>query len=140
MEEKEISLEQDFDSSTPAILIKDLHKSYGKKEVLKGLNLEVHQGELFGFIGRNGAGKSTTIDCMIGLKRFNSGTIELLSYDIKEEPLLAKSHFGYVPSEPNVYEAMTGYEYLEFVASIYQISEGQFKTNYKYLCSRLQLK
>ena len=86
MEEKEISLDQDFDSSTPAILIKDLHKSYGKKEVLKGLNLEVHQGELFGFIGRNGAGKSTTIDCMIGLKRFNSGTIELLSYDIKEEP------------------------------------------------------
>lgn len=140
MEEKENSLDQDYDSSTPAVLIKDLHKSYGKKEVLKGLNLEVHQGELFGFIGRNGAGKSTTIDCMIGLKRFNSGTIELLSYDIKEEPLLAKSHFGYVPSEPNVYEAMTGYEYLEFVASIYQISEGQFKTNYKYLCSRLQLK
>ena len=138
-EEKSTSLE-DFDSSTPSILIADLKKSYGKKEVLKGLNLEVHQGELFGFIGRNGTGKSTTIDCMTGLKRFNSGKIELLSYDIKEEPLLAKSHFGYVPSEPTVYEAMTGYEYLEFVASIYQISEGKFKANYKYLCGRLQLK
>ena len=130
----------DYTSETPAILIKHLHKSYGKKEVLKGLNLSVKQGELFGFIGRNGVGKSTTIDCMIGLKKFNSGSIELLSYDIKEEPLLAKSHFGYVPSEPTVYEAMTGYEYLEFVASIYQISEGQFKANYKYLCNRLQLK
>ena len=138
-ENKEIE-ERDFDENTPAILIQDLHKSYGKKEVLKGLNLEVKQGELFGFIGRNGAGKSTTIDCMIGLKKFNSGRIELLSYDVVQEPLLAKSHFGYVPSEPTVYEAMTGYEYLEFVASIYQISEGQFKANYKYLCNRLQLR
>lgn len=138
-ENKELE-ERDFDENTPAILIQDLHKSYGKKEVLKGLNLEVKQGELFGFIGRNGAGKSTTIDCMIGLKKFNSGRIELLSYDVEQEPLLAKSHFGYVPSEPTVYEAMTGYEYLEFVASIYQISEGQFKANYKYLCNRLQLR
>ena len=138
-ENKELE-ERDFDENTPAILIQDLHKSYGKKEVLKGLNLEVKQGELFGFIGRNGAGKSTTIDCMIGLKKFNSGRIELLSYDVVQEPLLAKSHFGYVPSEPTVYEAMTGYEYLEFVASIYQISEGQFKANYKYLCNRLQLR
>lgn len=140
-EEKEIKkLKEDFDDETPAILIKDLFKSYGEKEVLKGLNLEVKQGELFGFIGRNGAGKSTTIDCMIGLKKFDKGSIELLSYDIVQEPLLAKSHFGYVPSEPTVYEAMTGYEYLEFVASIYQLSEGQFKANYKYLCDRLQLK
>lgn len=140
-EEKEIKkLKEDFDKETPAILIKDLFKSYGEKEVLKGLNLEVKQGELFGFIGRNGAGKSTTIDCMIGLKKFDKGSIELLSYDIVQEPLLAKSHFGYVPSEPTVYEAMTGYEYLEFVASIYQLSEGQFKANYKYLCDRLQLK
>ncbi|MCQ2772311.1 MAG: ABC transporter ATP-binding protein [Bacilli bacterium] len=131
--------EVDFDENTPAILIKDLQKSYGKKEVLKGLSIEVKQGELFGFIGRNGAGKSTTIDCMIGLKKFNGGSIELLSYDIVQEPLLAKSHFGYVPSEPTCYESMTGYEYLEFVASIYQISEGAFKKNYQYLCDRLQL-
>ncbi len=132
--------ERDYTESTPAILIQNLHKSYGEKEVLNGLNLEVKQGELFGFIGRNGAGKSTTIDSMIGLKKFDSGKIELLSYDIKEEPILAKSHFGYVPSEPSVYEVMTGYEYLEFVASIYQISEGQFKANYLYLTKRLQLK
>ena len=53
-----------------AISIVDLHKAYGKKKVLKGLSLEVYPGELFGFIGRNGIGKSTTIDCMIGSKRF----------------------------------------------------------------------
>ena len=123
----------------PAILIKDLFKSYGKKEVLKGLNLEVYHGELFGFIGRNGIGKSTTIDCMIGSNKFNSGEIYVNGYNIKSDPLYAKESFGYVASEPTCYEEMTGYEYLEFIASIYQISEGELKKNSNYLCNRLQL-
>ena len=123
----------------PAIKIVDLYKSYGPKEVLKGLNLEVFKGELFGFIGRNGIGKSTTIDCMIGVKRFNSGTIEIEGYDITKEPLIAKSRFGYVASEPTCYETMTGYEYLEFIASVYQISEAEFASNVEYLAKRLVL-
>ena len=124
---------------TPAVRISNLYKSYGPKEVLKGLNLEVYNGELFGFIGRNGIGKSTTIDCMIGVKRFNSGSIEIEGYSIKEEPLIAKSRFGYVASEPTCYESMTGYEYLEFIASIYRISEAEFITNVEYLANRLVL-
>ena len=64
--------------------IKDLYKSYGKKEVLKGINLEVYKGEVFGFIGKNGAGKSTTIDCIVGLKDFNKGEIILANHNIKE--------------------------------------------------------
>ena len=123
----------------PAIKIVDLYKSYGPKEVLKGLNLEVFKGELFGFIGRNGIGKSTTIDCMIGVKKFNSGTIEIEGYDITKEPLIAKSRFGYVASEPTCYETMTGYEYLEFIASVYQISEAEFASNVEYLAKRLIL-
>ena len=97
--------------------VKDLHKSYGKKEVLKGINLEVYQGEVFGFIGKNGAGKSTTIDCIVGLKDFNSGLIRVLDHNVKENPIDAKMNFGYVPSEPVTYEVMTGNEYLQFVAS-----------------------
>lgn len=123
----------------PAIRINKLFKSYGKKEVLKGLDLEVFHGELFGFIGRNGIGKSTTIDCMIGSKKFNSGTIEISGYNIVTDPLAAKESFGYVASEPTCYEEMTGYEYLEFIASIYKISEGELQKNANYLCSRLQL-
>ena len=91
--------------------IKDLHKSYGKKEVLKGINLEVYKGEVFGFIGKNGAGKSTTIDCIVGLKDFNSGEIVLAGHNVKENPLDAKMELGYVPSEPVTYEVMTGNEY-----------------------------
>ena len=121
------------------ISIKDLHKSYGPKVVLKGLNLEVYEGELFGFIGRNGIGKSTTIDCMIGSKRFSKGKITLSGYDINLDPIQANRTFGYVSSEPTCYEEMTGYDYLEFIASIYQISEGDFRRNAEYLCRRLQL-
>ncbi len=122
-----------------AIEIHDLYKSYGSKKVLKGLNLNVYPGELFGFIGRNGIGKSTTIDCMIGAKRFDSGNIVVGGYDIRHETVDAKASYGYVASEPTCYEVMTGYDYLEFVASIYHLTETEFQGNYKYLCNRLQL-
>ncbi len=122
-----------------AIQIRDLHKSYGPKHVLKGLSLDVRPGELFGFLGKNGAGKSTTIDCIIGAKRFQSGEITVGGYDIKSEPLEAKYSYGYVASEPTCYEVMTGYDYLEFVASIYKLSEEEFIKSYRYLCGRLKL-
>ena len=127
------------DTPKKAVNISGLHKAYGKKQVLKGLNLEVYPGELFGFIGRNGVGKSTTIDCMIGLKRFQKGTILVNGYDIVKEPLKAKYSYGYVASEPTCYDGMTGYEYLEFVASIYRLSEEAFNKSYIYLCKRLKL-
>ncbi|MBQ7224481.1 MAG: ABC transporter ATP-binding protein [Clostridia bacterium] len=123
----------------PVVNIQGLHKSYGKKEVLMGLDLQVYEGELFGFIGKNGIGKSTTIDCVIGAKKFNSGKITLNGYDVLEEPIESKFSFGYVASEPSCYDAMTGYDYLEFVASVYQITEGDFVRNYTYLCNRLSL-
>ena len=130
---------EDEDELKIAISIKDLYKSYGKKSVLKGLNLEVYPGELFGFIGKNGVGKSTTIDCMIGAKRFNSGEIIVGGYDIKRDPIMVKYSYGYVASEPTCYDMMSGYDYLEFVASIYGLNETEFKRNYAYLCQRLQL-
>ena len=130
----------DPDELEYAIEIHDLYKSYGEKKVLKGLNLEVYPGELFGFIGKNGIGKSTTIDCMIGAKRFNSGSITVGGYDVRREAVDVKASYGYVASEPTCYEVMTGYDYLEFVASIYHLSETEFRGNHKYLCNRLQLK
>ena len=123
-------VEVDDDEVKIAVYIKNLHKSYGKKKVLKGLNLEVYPGELFGFIGKNGVGKSTTIDCMIGAKRFNGGEIVIGGYDIKKEPIMAKYSYGYVASEPTCYDMMTGYDYLEFVASIYGLNETEFMTKW----------
>ena len=119
--------------------IKDLHKSYGKKEVLKGINLEVYKGEVFGFIGKNGAGKSTTIDCIVGLKDFNSGEIVLAGHNVKENPLDAKRELGYVPSEPITYEVMTGNEYLQFVASSYNMYQESFDKNYEFLKNKFMI-
>ena len=120
-----------------SISITNLYKSYGTKEVLKGLNLEVYEGELFGFIGRNGIGKSTTIDCMIGSKKFDKGEILINGCNIKTDPIEAKYYFGYAASEPICYDEMKGYDFLEFIASFYGVTEGDFKNNVKYLCERL---
>ena len=121
------------------LLVDDLYKSYGKKEVLKGLNLEVYKGEVFGFIGKNGAGKSTTIDCIVGLKDFNKGQIILNNHNIKENPLDAKMSIGYVSSEPITYEVMTGYEYLLFVASSYNMYQESFDNNYEFLKKKFMI-
>ena len=122
------------------IIIEKLNKSYGNKKVLTDLSLKVYEGELFGFIGRNGIGKSTTIDCMIGMKKFDSGTIKIYDYDIKENPIEIKKIIGYVSSEPILYEEMTGIEYLKFIASIYKVDPSTFKEQYVKLCERLEFK
>lgn len=121
------------------IVIQDLYKSYGPKEVLKGLNLEVHKREVFGFIGKNGAGKSTTIDCMVGLKNPDKGTISIMGHDVIKESLEAKMRFGYVSSEPIAYEMMSGNDYLQFIASAYQMKQSAFDANYSFLMGKFGL-
>lgn len=121
------------------IQIKDLFKSYGKKEVLKGLNLEVKKGEVFGFIGKNGIGKSTTIDCIVGLKDYDSGHILICGKDNKRDDLETKNMIGYVPSEPVTYENMTGNEYLQFIASSYNMIQASFNNNYNFLVKKFNM-
>lgn len=122
------------------IVIENLNKSYGTKKVLTDLSLEVFEGELFGFIGRNGIGKSTTIDCMIGMKKFDSGSIKIYDYDILDNPIEIKKIIGYVSSEPILYEEMTGIEYLKFISNIYKVDPSTFKEKYMKLCERLEFK
>ena len=121
-----------------AIQIHSLKKSYGSFEVLRGVDISVLEGEAFGLIGRNGIGKSTTIDCMVGLKSFQEGTIEIFGNDVLASPEEAKRCFGYVASEPTAYEVMTGKEYLSFVAGAYGVKQNQFVTNYHLLATRLR--
>ena len=123
-----------------AIKLTNLNKSYGKKKVLYDINLEIYQGELFGFIGKNGVGKSTTIDCILGSKLFDSGGILVNDLNIKEKPIKVKKMIGYVASEPTCYEDMTGAKYLQFVASIYEISPQIFVKNLDYLLKKFEFK
>ena len=126
-------------SNKDILRITSLNKSYGNKQVLKGLNLCVKEGEIFGLIGKNGVGKSTTIDCTIGSKVFTSGEIEINGISIKKNPLEAKKSYGYTSSEPIVYESMTGYDYLVFVASVYNVPAEIFESNLKLLLKKFDL-
>lgn len=106
------------------IEIKNLSKSYNKGalKAVDDLNLYVKPGEIFGFLGPNGAGKTTTIKMMVGLLTPDSGTITLAGFDNAKNPLEAKKNIGYVPDNPDVYERLTGLEYLNFMADIYRVS------------------
>ena len=138
--------EESLDTSLPkietpdyALEIKDLFKSYGPKTVLKGLNLNVKAGEVFGFIGKNGIGKSTTIDCIVGLKDYDSGEILINGVDNKLDPIKTKMMIGYVPSEPITYEMMSGNEYLQFIASSYGMIQSSFNKNYNFLIKKFAM-
>lgn len=136
---EEITHIDEVESVDYVLEIKDLFKSYGKKDVLKGLNLKVKKGEVYGFIGRNGIGKSTTIDCIVGLKEADSGDILILGKDVKRQSVETKMLFGYVPSEPITYEMMTGNEYLQFIGSAYGMLQKSFKANYEFLVKKFKM-
>lgn len=103
--------------------IRNVSKSYNKGSVkaVDTLNLEIRKGEIFGFLGPNGAGKTTTIKMIVGLLNPDEGTILIDGTDIRKDPIEAKKKIGYVPDNPNLYERLTGTEYLNFMADIYQV-------------------
>ena len=101
--------------------IKGLVKSYGSKEVLHGIDLEVRDGEIFGFIGPNGAGKSTTLKCLSGILPFEKGDIKIGGYDILTNPMEAKRITAYLPDNPDIYENLTGIQFLNFVGDVFNV-------------------
>ena len=103
--------------------IENLTKKYGDKSTIDNLNLEVQDGEIFGFIGHNGAGKTTTIKCMVGILEFDNGNIYINGNSIKDEPLKCKKDIAYIPDNPDIYENLTGISYLNFVADIFEIDK-----------------
>lgn len=105
--------------------ISHLYKKYLNSErfSVEDLSLSLKPGEIFGFLGQNGAGKSTTIKCLTGIYPFNSGTITICGYDIQKDPINAKLNMGYVPDNHSVYEKLTGREYVNYTADLYKVSK-----------------
>ncbi|MBS8266462.1 ABC transporter ATP-binding protein [Mesobacillus boroniphilus] len=105
--------------SSEVLTITGLIKSYGSKEVLKGIDLKVDRGEIIGYIGPNGAGKSTTVKLMLGLEEGYSGQIEIFGEDIARHDASYKKRIGYIPETSEMYDSLTAQEYLTFVAELY---------------------
>lgn len=105
--------------------IKNLKKKYTNSQLysVDDINIELRPGEIFGFLGKNGAGKSTTIKCLTGILPFDEGTISVCGYDIKADPIKAKMNMGYVPDNHAVIEKLTGREYVNYVADLYKVGK-----------------
>ncbi|MFN7998940.1 MAG: ABC transporter ATP-binding protein [Bryobacteraceae bacterium] len=108
--------------STPAIAVHGLHKVYGDKAAVDGLDLVVPRGCFFGFLGPNGAGKSTTIRMLTGLVPPTSGTVDILGHRLPDEELPVKRRIGLVPDESLLFDRLTGAEFLEFVGRMYGLA------------------
>ncbi len=109
------------------IHIKDLSKRFGKTLAVDNISIEVGPGEVMGFLGPNGAGKTTTIRMLAGLMKPDSGTIVLNGYDLAKVPVQAKAITGFVPDRPYLYEKLTGWEFLEFIAGIYKVEKSDLQ-------------
>ena len=114
----------DGNRQTDSILcIEGLSKTYkGGKKAVSDLSLEVRQGEIHAFIGRNGAGKTTTIRAVVGLMDFDEGTITIDGYSIRDDPVLCKRSFAYIPDNPDLYDYISGMQYLDFICDVYGVS------------------
>lgn len=102
--------------------INNLTKIYGgTKTAVENLSLRVEAGDIYGFIGHNGAGKTTTIKCIVGICDFDQGEIRVDGKDVKKDSLACKRVTAYIPDNPELYDYLTGIQYLNFVADIYQV-------------------
>jgi ABC-2 type transport system ATP-binding protein len=109
--------------------IENLTKTYpGGKVAVRGLSLHVEAGDLFGFIGQNGAGKTTTIKSAVGILPFESGEIFIDGHSVKKEAVTCKKLLAYLPDNPDLYDALTGIQYLNFIADIFRVSGADRKT------------
>ena len=101
--------------------INGLSKSYGSHKAVDNLSMRIANGEIHGFIGHNGAGKTTTLRSIAGIMQFEEGTITIDGHSIKEEPLACKKIMAYIPDNPDLYEFMSGIQYLNFIADIFGV-------------------
>lgn len=107
------------------IEIKNVSKTYnGKKKVLKNVSFKIESGEIFAFIGHNGAGKTTMIKSIMGILDFEEGDILIDNKSIKEEPLECKKIMAYVPDNPDLYENMKAIDFINFICDMYEVPEN----------------
>ncbi|MBQ8314592.1 MAG: ABC transporter ATP-binding protein [Lachnospiraceae bacterium] len=105
--------------------IEGFTKRYGEKVAVNNLNLHIAPGEIYGFIGHNGAGKTTTLKACCGLLKATEGTLLINGKSIADDPIACKKEMAYIPDNPDLYDFLTGYDYLNFVADVYGVPKKE---------------
>lgn len=111
--------------------IHNLTKIYGEKRAVDHLTLHIQPGEIYGFIGHNGAGKTTTIKSVCGILQFDEGEIYIDGISIKDDPITCKEKIAYIPDHPDLYEFMTGIQFLNFIGDIFQVPADERQKDIK---------
>ncbi|MCC0708951.1 ABC transporter ATP-binding protein [Clostridioides sp. ES-S-0190-01] len=119
--------------------ISNVSKSYKNKKVVNNISFEVNDGEIFGFIGHNGAGKTTTIKAIVGIHDFEGGEILINSKFIKKQSVECKKEMAYIPDNPDLYEALTGIQYLNFIADIFEVDKNEREELIKYYSNKFEI-
>lgn len=127
--------------SSPRLTLKNFSKRYGtnKHYSVKDASFDVHAGEVFGFLGPNGAGKSTIIKSIVGIQTITSGNIEVCGYDVDKQSVQAKHELGFVPDHYALYENLTGREYINYIADLYEVSKKDRDERIEHYVSAFQL-
>lgn len=114
------------------LTISGLTKTYGNKTAVDKLSLHIAPGEICGFIGHNGAGKTTTLKACCGILQFDAGEIRVGGISVREDPVTVKQMLAYIPDNPDLYDFLTGHQYLNFVADIYGVSPADRQKRIQY--------
>lgn len=127
---------------SPSIVLRSFSKKYGanKHYSVDHASFEVKGGEVFGFLGPNGAGKSTIIKSIVGIQTITSGNIEICGYDVEKQSVQAKLNLGFVPDHYALYENLTGREYINYIADLYNVTKEDRDNTIENLVDRFQLK
>ena len=126
-------------SPAPVLVVDGFSKSYGGKKVVEGVSLSVGSGSIFGFVGPNGAGKTTLIRSIVGVQPIDGGSISVAGIDVTADPVAAKRLCAYVPDNPDVYDFMTGLQYLAFIADIFEVPVRDRQARIEEYARRLEL-
>ena len=120
--------------------IEHLTKKYGEKKAVDDLSLHIEKGEIYGFIGHNGAGKTTTIKSVVGILDFDEGEIFIDGKSVKKDSLECKRVIAYIPDNPDLYEFMSGLQYLNFISDIFGVEEKERKERIEKYSTTFEIK
>ena len=119
--------------------ITHLTKTYGEKKAVDDLTLSIAPGEIYGFIGHNGAGKTTTLKAAAGILPFDEGDIRIAGVSVRDNPLACKKNIAYLPDNPDLYDYMTGAQYLNFIADVFGIGADERRSRIADYAARFEL-